>query len=282
MSEFTYQKPDEKKYYQAVLAYLKKKGEDDLYNSVKTARCSISESSTFSKRRWNALYTKIVFQVPFEDFQEIDDSATSRLRHVCAAIMPPDVGFDVMDVEFVPIVDDPADSEDLASDLTKISASLREISTSFSLPRDIIDKGNDMAEVYLYLYVVENSLRMFVEAAARNEFGTDFFQKLNVPSDIKRGLEIRKKEESKNQWISVRGDSSMFYLDFKDIATLILNNWQLFKGYFPNQGWISTKINELAECRNLVAHNSYLGKHERDVIRVNYNSIVKQISSALD
>jgi hypothetical protein len=54
----------------------------------------------------------------------------------------------------------------------------------------------------------------------------------------------------------------------------------LFKPYFPQQSWIATKIDELGNCRNLVAHNSYLGKHERDVIRVNFNSIIKQISSA--
>jgi hypothetical protein len=77
-----------------------------------------------------------------------------------------------------------------------------------------------------------------------------------------------------------RGNNPLFYLDFKDLGTLILNNWESFKTYFPNQAWISAKIEELAHCRNLVAHNSYLGKHERDVIRVNFDSIVKQIGSA--
>jgi hypothetical protein len=79
----------------------------------------------------------------------------------------------------------------------------------------------------------------------------------------------------------VRGDSDLFYLDFKDLGTIILNNWELFRVYFPDQSWISAKMNELYSCRNLVAHNSYIGAHERDLIRVYFRSIIKQLNREL-
>ena len=78
--------------------------------------------------------------------------------------------------------------------------------------------------------------------------------------------------------MSIRGGSDLFYLDFADIDDIIINNWELFKSYFPGQAWISSKITDLGNCRNLVAHNSNLGAHEKDVIRVNFNSIIRQLN----
>ena len=102
-----------------------------------------------------------------------------------------------------------------------------------------------------------------------------------MSNELKRKVTTRIEQEQKNKWLSVRGDPELFYLDFKDLGAIIQNNWDLFAPYFPDQIWILSKINELAECRNLVAHNSVIGDHERDVIRVNFNSILKQLVYAL-
>ena len=281
MSDFTYEMPDDDKYHQTLLAYLKKKGQTELYHLLKKAKCSIAPSSTFSRKRWNAYYTKVVFQIPVTDFENIDEPTRLSLVPICSIIMPPDTGFDIMDVEFTPLIGEINEVPDLEDDLEEIKASLQTIGTPFTLPHDILEKGKEMAEVYLYLYAVENSLRVFIENVGSEEYGPDFFDSFNVPIDVTRGMESRKKQESKNQWLSIRGESPLFYLDFKELGTLILNNWELFKNYFPQQSWIATKIDELGSCRNLVAHNSYLGKHERDVIRVNFNSIIKQIQAAM-
>jgi hypothetical protein len=50
-----------------------------------------------------------------------------------------------------------------------------------------------------------------------------------------------------------------------------------FGEYFNTQDFILPKINEMAECRNLIAHNSYIGKVERDLMKSYYNSIILQI-----
>jgi len=94
---------------------------------------------------------------------------------------------------------------------------------------------------------------------------------------IKETINGRKRNEEKNHWISVRGSSDLFYLDFIELSALIQNNWDLFKGYFPDQAWISSKLNELYGIRNLVAHNSYVGDHERAILQVTFRSIYKQL-----
>ncbi len=135
-----------------------------------------------------------------------------------------------------------------------------------------------MAEVYLFLYVVENYLRLFIEKVLTEKFGIAYYNYVVVPKSISNGIVVRKEQEKKNLWIGVRGNSDLFYIDFKDLGVLIQNNWDIFKIYFPDQAWISSKIDEMGNCRNLVAHNSVIGEHERDVIRINFRSIAKQLN----
>jgi hypothetical protein len=152
-------------------------------------------------------------------------------------------------------------------------------SSVVSLPNDIAEKARDLSEVYLYLYVVENSLRMFIRDVAMRSFGSNYFPQLKITRDIQKSLAIRKENEEKNKWLSLRGNEDLFYLDFKDLATIIGENWELFKGHFDSQSWIRTKIEELANIRNLVAHNnSFIDQHNKDVLRINYHQILKQIA----
>jgi hypothetical protein len=104
---------------------------------------------------------------------------------------------------------------------------------------------------------------------------------LKLNKDIQKKVSQRKEEERKNRWLRLRGDSDIFYLDFDDLGSIIQNNWELFSLYFPDMAWIMSKISEFSKCRNLVAHNSYLEKHEKDVVRVNYTSILKQLNETL-
>ncbi|CAH1213252.1 hypothetical protein PAECIP111893_03655 [Paenibacillus plantiphilus] len=80
-------------------------------------------------------------------------------------------------------------------------------------------------------------------------------------------LDQRISDANSKKWLSVRGDSKLFYLDFKDLATIINNNWDIFKDYFPSQDFIIPKIKEMADCRNLIAHNSLIDETERNVIK---------------
>jgi hypothetical protein len=45
-----------------------------------------------------------------------------------------------------------------------------------------------------------------------------------------------------------------------------------FSPYVPDMSWIMSKISDFSKFRNLVAHNSYLENHEKDVVRVNYTA----------
>ena len=50
-----------------------------------------------------------------------------------------------------------------------------------------------MAEVYLYLYCMENSLRLFIENTAQKGYGTDWFKKLHISKSIRNNIKLSKR-----------------------------------------------------------------------------------------
>lgn len=145
------------------------------------------------------------------------------------------------------------------------------------LPEDIKTKAIDMSSAYVLLYCIENSLRIFVEKICYNQYGDGFIQKIKMSTDLERKIKNRKAEEETNKWLSVRGGNDLFYLDLDDLGKIIQNNWDLFKGFFPSQNWIVVKIEEIAKCRNLIAHNSYIKTDDRKLLPLYYKHILKHI-----
>lgn len=278
---FTYESPKGKKYLDALLKYLDAKSESDMYNLLKDSTCEIDASGSFSRKRWDAMYTTIYFYIPADKFSSfsIDEKSKARLIDYCDTIMPKNTGLDVMQIEFSPSVEDVFDNGTLEDNLNEISHSIG-VTERFRLPDDILNKGKEMAEVYLYLYAIENYIRLFIEKVGIDTYGQDYFSNFTVPKSIRESINGRKRTEEKIRWVRIRGDSELFYLDFIELNTLIQNNWEVFKNYFPDQAWISSKLQELYRIRILVAHNSYVGEHERDILRVNFRSIVNQLNAS--
>lgn len=165
----------------------------------------------------------------------------------------------------------------LEKDLDKIvNSSL--YNTIQSLPIDIKEKGEQMAEAYLYLYCIENTLRVFIENSAKSSCGENYFSQLNISSKISTEIHNRKTNAERHKWLSIRGDSDLYYLDFKDLGEVIINNWQIFDKSFPHQNWVKSKFDELGNIRNLIAHNSFIGEHEREILRTSFHTILRQIN----
>ena len=197
------------------------------------------------------------------------------LKEYCDLIMPRETGLDVMQVSLVPKFGSAGAQQELEEEIVEISKALDGTTSDASLPSDLLEKGQDMAQVYLYLYCAENILRLFIERIALEHLAG--LSDLTMPKAARDGIAIRRRNEERNKWLSIRGGSDLFYVDFKELADIITNNWTIFGVYFPDQAWIRTKIEEMAHCRNLIAHNSYIDDHERDVIRLNFRSILRQI-----
>jgi hypothetical protein len=279
MGDFSYEVPNTDDFMQALLALLEVRGEKSLAHLLRGANCSISTSSTYSQVRWNAYSTSVYFYIPVTKLVKLTPEAETKLISYCDQIMPVEAGFDVLAVALSPLLGS-QNKATTQEEIEQISTSLRN-SSSIELPPDLLQKGQEMAEIYLYLYCAENVLRVFIASIASSNLGHEYVGHLTISRSMKDAIALRKTNESKNKWLSVRGESELFYLDFSDLGELIINNWTLFKDFFPNQAWIKTKVEEMAHCRNLIAHNSYVSPHERDVIRLNFTGIMRQIENKL-
>lgn len=268
----------EKLYLGSLIKYLESKSESKLVKTLKDSTCHIVTSSTFSRKRWDAYKAEVYFYVPVSEIEGINDADRAKLKTYCDDVMPKGYGYDIMKIEIVP--NDEADGT-MSRELTRLQEQIQRSSSLDVLSPELIEKGKDMANVYLYLYCVENSLRLFIKKIGQDKFGKNYLTSLTLRADTRRKITLRKEGESKNKWLRIRGDSDIFYMDFEELGSVIQNNWEIFKDYFPSQAWIMQKIEELVVCRNLVAHNSYVGPDERALISSYYNSILKQIGSRM-
>lgn len=140
------------------------------------------------------------------------------------------------------------------------------------LPRDIQEKGKEMSEVYLYLYCIENSLRIFIVEISKTE-------SVLIPRKVQETIDKLKKSEQESKYLPIRGDNDLFYCDFIELGKIMVGNWAVFGKYFPkqNEHWLNVMVEELYKIRCLVAHNSYVGKDERDALKVFYKIITSQL-----
>lgn len=288
MSDYSYELPfSNDKLMKGIIMMLKKENKYDLANLLRGANVQIEKGGySYYDGRWgrsDALAAYVTFFVNPEYLEILDTKENKDLLDaICSGLIPPDVGFDIKSVSFnMDLTKDFELEDDLISDLeNNVNSKAYKIMGEL-LPEDIRTKGYQMAEAYTYLYSVENSLRLFIEKVAKEKYEDSYFSQLTIPRNLQRTIAERQKNDDANKWLSVRG-TELFYLDFKDLGAVIDNNWDIFKDYFPSQSFILSKLNDMAECRNKIAHNSYVDDIERNLMKTYYNVILRQISDSVD
>lgn len=288
MSDYSYELPfSNDKLMKGIIMMLKKENKYDLANLLRGANVQIEKGGySYYDGRWgrsDALAAYVTFFVNPEYLEILDTKENKDLLDaICSGLIPPDVGFDIKSVSFnMDLTKDFELEDDLISDLeNNVNSKAYKIMGEL-LPEDIRTKGYQMAEAYTYLYSVENSLRLFIEKVAKEKYEDSYFSQLTIPRNLQRTIAERQKNDDANKWLSVRG-TELFYLDFKDLGAVIDNNWDIFKDYFPSQPFILSKLNDMAECRNKIAHNSYVDDIERNLMKTYYNVILRQISDSVD
>lgn len=116
-----------------------------------------------------------------------------------------------------------------------------------------------MTEAYATLYIVENTLREFIQNTLEKHFGKDWFEKA-IPKDIQKDCKKRYDKERKSPWVSTVENKLLWYSDFNDLRKIIIKeeNWLLFQPYFQDQNIVVGKLKDLEFIRNIIAHNRLL------------------------
>ncbi len=114
----------------------------------------------------------------------------------------------------------------------------------------------EMARLYAVLFCFENEIRDFIRDALEEKEGSDWQDKL--PNKVKEHAESRRDTALKDSWLEGEKSDLLGFVDFGQLAQIILNKWEHFKDIVPTQHWLKQRMDELEKTRNFIAHNRML------------------------
>lgn len=124
-----------------------------------------------------------------------------------------------------------------------------------------ISEAQHMAELYIILHCYENSVRKLVEDVLSCKLGSNWWD-IAANATLKGKLKSRKDTEEKNKWLTPRGSSPLFYVDWGDLLSLVRKYEPEFLPYIKDTKFVELRFEELEKIRNIAAHNGYLSNEE--------------------
>lgn len=147
-----------------------------------------------------------------------------------------------------------------------------------NLADKIFSDARNMAEVYYYLYLFENSLRNFIIDTLNTKYGDSWWEN-KVNKKIREKARKRIEKEDKNRWHSSRGARPIFYVDIDDLKKIIIRNQDDFEPLLPDNpiDWLTQRINEIELSRNIIAHHNPLGDDDIEQVKRYFRQWTKQL-----
>jgi Swt1-like HEPN len=131
---------------------------------------------------------------------------------------------------------------------------LREALSPFGLARR--NQALEMARLYAVMFCFENEIRDFIRDALEEKEGQDWQDKL--PPKIKEYGETRRDTALKDSWLEGEKADLLGFVDFGQLAQIVIAKWDYFKDIVPTQHWLKQRMDEIEKARHFIAHNRML------------------------
>lgn len=133
--------------------------------------------------------------------------------------------------------------------------------------QNYITNGNQNADIYPYVYVLENSLRDLILKKFQDDKNWWINTKI-VKQDIQKYAQTIMNAEKKHRWLDARGDHPIYYVGLEHLLKIIEMSYNPhFKNIFELTK-LKTWIEECVPIRNLLAHNIRTSKEEQENIKI--------------
>jgi hypothetical protein len=153
----------------------------------------------------------------------------------------------------------------VGADLTETEATLvQEALAPFGIIRR--NQALEMARLYAVLFAFENEVRSLIRDTLEEKAGADWWKSDKVPKSVRDIAEGRMAQAKKDSWLEGAKEDVLEFVDFGNLAAIIVQNWDNFKDVIPGQNWLTQRMSELEKARNFVAHNRMLLPTEFDRI----------------
>lgn len=131
---------------------------------------------------------------------------------------------------------------------------LREALAPFSVRRR--NDALEMSRLYAILFCFENEVRSFIRERLEENDGLDW--QLKLPNKTLANAQSRKDTAIKDSWLEGEKTDLLGFVDFGNLAQIIVDKWDFFKDIIPSQHWLKQRMDEMEKARNFIAHNRML------------------------
>ena len=147
------------------------------------------------------------------------------------------------------------------------------------LPRNKLNEANEMSDIFPCLYVLENSIRGFIDRIMTDKYGTNWWDS-QAPSELQKDVTKRMSEDKRDSWHQRRGARPIDYIDLKDLPRL-MNKLEkiIVPNIIPDLDWFRQLVKQVYKSRCVVCHMNPLDKDNADAVLMWFNQWEKQISA---
>jgi len=146
------------------------------------------------------------------------------------------------------------------------------------LDPDAVADATKMSAVYIAIASFENMIRELISNRLLEEKGADWWDTC-VPNAIKKRAEQKIKDEERIRWHGTRGMSPIYFIELKDVTSIIQNNWPNFEDLLPDIEWVRHIIRTIERSRNVIMHSGQLSMDDIERVGMIIRDWIRQIGT---
>jgi hypothetical protein len=104
-----------------------------------------------------------------------------------------------------------------------------------------VQRRNDaleMARLYAVLHAFENEIRSLIRDTLDEKLKASWWDTAAIPASVKKLADSRQKTAEKDSWLEGAKGDRLEFVDFGDLANIIIQNWEYFSDLIPSQDWL--------------------------------------------
>lgn len=150
------------------------------------------------------------------------------------------------------------------------------------LSRSKLKEANEMSDIFPYLYLLENSIREFIDRIMTAQYGSNWWDS-QAPPELQKEVIKRMSDDKRDSWHQRRGARPIDYLDLKDLPRL-MNKLEkvVVPDIISDLDWFRQLVKQVYKSRCVVCHMNPLHKDNVDAVLVWFNQWQKQINAKKD
>lgn len=141
-----------------------------------------------------------------------------------------------------------------------------------------VSEAKDMSAIYPLLYIMENSIREFLNRVMIAAHGSTWWD-TQAPKGLRETVAKRMSDEQKNSWHQRRSDHLINYLDLDQLPALVRRvEKKVVPKFFPSVEWFTQFIEEVYQSRCVLCHMNPLDKDNIQAVRLRFKQWQKLLS----